>query len=100
MVVLALRGFSPNQGSINTLITKWNLVLLMVVDVSGILDNAKEQRNSIFGQLRAYESRKLRVVKCLTRIWANLNRCTPGTSLVIGETDTVDVGFGDARELA
>ena len=100
MVVFTLRGFSPNQGSINPLITKWHLVLLMVVDVSGILDDAKEQWNSIFRQLGAYESRKLRVVKRLTRIWANLNRCTAGTPLVVGETDAVNIGFGDARELA
>ena len=72
----------------------------MVVDMSGILHDAKEQGHSIFRQLGAYKSRELCVIKCLTGIWANLNCRTPGSSLVIGKTDAVDVSFSDARELA
>lgn len=98
--MFTLGGFSSNQGSINPLIPKWHLVLLMVVNMSGILHDAKEQRHSIFWQLGPYEPRKFCVIKCLTGIWANLNSRTPGTSLVVGKMDAVDIGFSDARELA
>lgn len=100
MVILTLGGFSSKQSNTNTLIPKRYLVLLMIVDVRGILDDAKEQRNSIFRQLGAYESRKRCVVKCLSGVRANLNSCTPSPSFVIGKTDAVDVRLGNTREVA
>jgi hypothetical protein len=70
----------------------------MVVDMSGIFDNTQEKRNSISRKLRAGKASKCCVVKRRTGFWANLDRCTTGSSFVIWEPDTIHVGLGHARE--
>lgn len=99
-IVFTLRGFGSNQGNIHPFVTQRHLVLFMVVDMRGILDDAKEYRNGISWQLGPYEFRKGGIVKGLSGVGTNLNRCTAGTSLVVGKADAVDVGLVDARELA
>jgi hypothetical protein len=99
MIILPYWCLRTKERRVYTLVAERYLVLFMVVDMSGVFDNTQEKRNSISRKLRAGKAGKCCVVKCLTGFWANLDRCTAGSSFVIREPDTIHVGLGHAREL-
>jgi hypothetical protein len=99
MIVFSLGRLGTQKCRVYALVAERYLVLLMVVDVSGIFDDTEEERNGISRELRAGKAGKSCVVKVLTSFWADLDCCAASSSLVIRETDTVHVGFSHSWEL-
>lgn len=98
LIFLACRYLSTNQCRINAFISEWHFVLLIVVDVARVLDYAQEYRDGIARQLRARKASKFRKVKTFPCLRSNLKGCATSATFVVGNEDTVDVGFLDTGE--
>lgn len=74
--------------------------MLVVMDVSRILNDAKEDRNGISRQLRLSKTRKCSKVERLSRLRRDLQCGATRSTFMVGEFHAVDICLCDAGELS